>query len=208
MTRAWRGLRLGLAIAVGLALAGCDGNGGQDPSTGPDTAETDTADESDTPTETESTSEQLEPPEVEKPTPPPAITTDDVNGASVATFYFLRLYDYIRATGDTADWDSLVSPDCEWCADVRSDAVALHEAGGWVQSPGLEFDISTAGVRPPGGDADFYTVLLKVTEPAFEVVYTDGTTEHGEGETFDPVGVGVRWESGRFVVVAVDYESA
>src|SRR5690606_29960211 len=86
-----------VAVCAAVALSGCDG-GGEDPTADTTTAEPTTEE----PTSEEPTSEAPEPPEVESPTPAPETETDDHVGAIWAARYFLDLYTYMRATGDTA----------------------------------------------------------------------------------------------------------
>lgn len=201
-----RRLRLaaGVLIAV-LALGACNGDT-DDPET---STSSDTA-ESMEPTTTESSSSDsgstATPPVVEEPTAPPEMAQDDTVGATATAYYFLLLFDYMRATGDTTVWDSLSAPECEWCTAMSEDARELHAEGGWIESPGMEFDITEALVNLPTPDVPHYTVLVNVVEPVFTQVNGDGTTIEGGDNHLEPMGIAVQYTNDGFRVVGVNYE--
>lgn len=211
MRTARRWLATATVAASALALAACDG--GEDPTTDPpETTVTEATTEPTEPREpTEPTEDATtggptgEPPEVEEPTAPPEMAVDDPTGAAATTYYFLNLYDYMRATGDTAAWEALSSPECEWCTGTMEDVLSLHAAGGWIESPGLDFDITTARVELPDSDHPYYTVRLRVVEPAFQQVSGDGTVQEGAETTLDPFIVAVAYAGGSFEVTGVNY---
>jgi hypothetical protein len=113
---------LALAVSAGLLLSACDG--GEEP-TDPPTTETS---ESTTPTEVTTEPTDLPtPPEVEAPTPPPEAAVDDHVGAIYAARYFLDLYTYMRQTGETAQFEAMSAPECEFCTSSIENALEIHD---------------------------------------------------------------------------------
>ncbi|MGN7704889.1 DUF6318 family protein [Cellulosimicrobium sp. 22601] len=113
---------MGVVVAVGCVVAGCTGGGGpgQSPS----------VDEPAVP----SPSESPEPSPAEtgpvKPERPAAMDRDDAEGAAAAAEYFLELYPYVMATGDTAEWDAMTwTETCGFCSSVSEDARSITQDG-------------------------------------------------------------------------------
>ncbi|MFF2267186.1 DUF6318 family protein [Cellulosimicrobium cellulans] len=120
-----------------------------------------------------------------KPERPAAMERDDAEGAAAAAEYFLSLYGYVLATGDTAEWDAMTwAETCEFCANVRSDAQEIAKAGDTYEgaeitvsavSPG-EFD-TFVGAYPVA--AEFRQAALVRTSPSGEIVEeSDDSTGH------------------------------
>src|SRR5690606_40272765 len=114
-----------VAVCAAVVLSGCDG-GGEGPTADPTTPAEPTTEE---PTSAEPTSEVPEPPEVESPTPAPETQTDDHVGAIWAARYFLDLYTYMRATGDTASFEAMSAPECGFCAGQEIGRASCRERG-------------------------------------------------------------------------------
>lgn len=201
-----RWLAAAAVAATALTLAACDSDVEDPPPTTESSTEPTTEPSEDV--TTEDPTPTATPPEVEEPEVPEEMLVDDVDGAAAASWYFLKLYDYMRATGDTTLWDSMTASECGWCEEVRTETVSTYQDGSRIESPGLDFDITEAGVRLPSEEADHYTVLLAVTEPAGTFVASDGATAEIPPQTLDPFGIALRYANGRFLVVAVDYELA
>lgn len=65
-----------------------------------------------------------------KPERPAAMERDDAEGAAAAAEYFLELYPYVMATGDTTEWDAMTWDEtCGFCSSVSTDAQAIAESG-------------------------------------------------------------------------------
>ena len=188
-----------VAVCAAVALSGCDG-GGEDPTADPTTTAEPTTEE---PTSEEPTSEAPEPPEVESPTPAPETQTDDHVGAIWAARYFLDLYAYMRATGDTASFEAMSAPECQFCESAVDNAREIHDAGGWVEGGGLLFDINEATVEYPTADEPNYFVRFTATEEPSVIYGREDTPEDKDGATFD-VAVALRVVDGKFVVYGVN----
>ena len=116
-----RSLALGAVVAVGLVVTGCTGG---EPEPSPSVEESGGS----TPTETpEPTPTETRP---AKPERPAAMENDDAEGAAAAAAYFLQLYPYVMATGDTTEWDAMTwTETCGFCTSVSQDATSVADAG-------------------------------------------------------------------------------
>jgi len=190
-----------VAVCAAVALSGCDG-GGEDPTADPTTTAEPTTEE---PTSEEPTSEAPEPPEVESPTPAPETETDDHVGAIWAARYFLDLYAYMRATGDTASFEAMSAPECQFCESSIENATEIHEAGGWVEGGELHFDVNAAGASYPTAEQPNYVVQLDLTQDSQVIHRGDGTAEPVDGVEAEFV-ISMRFSGGRFVVNGVNFE--
>jgi hypothetical protein len=105
-----------VASLVALAgLAGCTGNADAGPSPTTTVAGEPTA----------STSPDVV---VEKPERPAAMDRDDAEGAAAAAEYFIELYPYVMATGDTDEFEAMSHEACGFCSDVLNSASANEAA--------------------------------------------------------------------------------
>ncbi|MBO0609456.1 DUF6318 family protein [Myceligenerans salitolerans] len=66
---------------------------------------------------------------VEKPQRPAAMDREDAKGAAAAAEYFIELYPYIMATGDTAEFEAMSHEACGFCDDALASARANKVAG-------------------------------------------------------------------------------
>jgi hypothetical protein len=190
-----------LAMSAALLLSACDD--GEEP-TDPPTTETPT---SASPTEPESeTTEPVDvptPPEVEAPTPPPEAAVDDHVGAIWAARYFLDLYTYMRATGDTAPFEAMSAPECQFCSSQSEVAAEIHDAGGWVEGGEVVFDPQEATADYPTDAEPNYLVRFEMVEEAGTIHEGDGTTATIDGDVYQVV-VALQFIDGRFVVFGVN----
>lgn len=106
------------------------------------------------------------------PERPPALERTDETGAIAAAEYFLDLFRYVMATGDTTEWDTVSATDCGFCENVRADAAEIYENGNRLV--GGDFALE------PGALAGFDDVLLvhavefRYTSAAGQVVDSSG----------------------------------
>lgn len=78
------------------------------------------------------------PEDVHKPDEPD-LSTVDINSAYELARYYLDLYPYVKATGDTTEWEKYAHPECEYCATVLDEAEIDIESGSWSEvSLGVE----------------------------------------------------------------------
>lgn len=66
---------------------------------------------------------------VEKPQRPAAMDREDAKGAAAAAEYFIELYPYIMATGDTAEFEAMSHEACRACSDAlrQADEIAKND---------------------------------------------------------------------------------
>jgi hypothetical protein len=158
----------GLVLAAGLVLSACTG-AAPDPevSTGP------TGD----PTPTASASPSPSVPTT--PERPEAMEREDAEGAAAAAEYFIELYPYVMATGDTGEFEAMSHRACGFCDDALEQAKKIrirHEtwSGGEIRTVLLETYVrdEITGVYP----LDF-----EVEQDAARITDAEGTTVF-EGE--------------------------
>lgn len=199
--RKMRGCVAGLALLGVLAVSACDP--GEDPTDPPTTStEATTADDA---TTSESPTDVATAPEVEAPTPAPEALVDDHVGAIYAARYFLDLYTYMRATGDTAQFEAMSAEGCEFCADAVVNAQEVTAGGGWVEGGELEFDIEKATAEYPTEDEPNYIVRFSMTQQAQTIHRADGSIDTTEPGDYD-VGVALRFVDGRFITSGLNFE--
>lgn len=111
----------GLAVAAGLFLAGCTGSAPDvTPSSGPTSA---------------SPSASPSPSLPVRPERPQAMKRNDAEGAAAAAEYFIELYPYVMATGDTEEFEAMSHRACGFCEDALEQAERIAD-GGYAYSGG------------------------------------------------------------------------
>lgn len=105
------------------------------------------------------------------PVPGAHIDDDGFEGAESTAVYFLELYYYMEATGDTREFDRLAADGCQFCAERREYAVAFHEPGDvYLEAELPQFHNASLLYGPDGS----VTMELTLTEPAVRVYNLDG----------------------------------
>lgn len=110
----------GLVVAVGFALSACTGS---TPDPGVSGSPTDES----TPVASESASPTPSVPA--KPERPEAMERDDAEGAAAAAEYFIELYPYVMATGDTREFEAMSHRACGFCDDALEQAERIKDHG-------------------------------------------------------------------------------
>ncbi|MEU4361024.1 DUF6318 family protein [Promicromonospora sp. NPDC023987] len=108
----------GLVVAAGLVLSGCTGS-------------TPDADANASPTgqpPSASPSASPSPSGPAKPERPDAMKRKDAKGAAAAAEYFIELYPYVMATGDTEEFEAMSHRACGFCDELASQASAIQDA--------------------------------------------------------------------------------
>ncbi|GEK16471.1 DUF6318 family protein [Cellulomonas persica] len=150
-----------IGIGISLGLAACTGSGGADP-----TAATTAATSRQPPTPSPSPTPVPSPaptgalPDVTvAPTAPAALDgpPTEANAAAVAE-YFMSLFPYMYATGDTSEWERLSGKNCGYCAGTLADlrekvAAGRHAVGG-------NFEFEASGSSTFDGDEYFAWVVF------------------------------------------------
>ena len=116
------------------------------------------------------------PEDVHKPDEPD-LSTVDINSAYELARYYLDLYPYVKATGDTTEWEKYAHPECEYCNTVIEAAVVENSSGAWAD---FNLGIVDEATFTATGDVDFRIDFL---------VERDEIVSHGpEGEVRTPPG--------------------
>jgi hypothetical protein len=114
-----------------------------------------------------------------------------VDGALAVGKYFLELFTYVSATGDTTEWDRLSDPACGYCADVSEHAPAnVSDALGFVST------VEPSGAREVEVGA-YYSADYTVTD----------TYEDGVSSTYR-ANVAVLWDGSAWHVAGVQIDDA
>jgi hypothetical protein len=82
----------------------------------------------------------------------------DEVGAIAAAEYFMGLYDYARATGDTGPWTAVGSATCTFCTNVTSALVDIYGQGERLTGGRT----TVADARVVGTDDELITYLVEV----------------------------------------------
>jgi hypothetical protein len=170
-----RSLALGVVVAVGVVVAGCTGGGEPVPSP--------SAEESVEPSPTETP--EPEPTETGpvKPERPAAMDRTDGEGAAAAAEYFLDLYPYVMATGDTTEWDAMTWDEtCGFCTGVRADAVEVATNG--EAFTGGELTLTNGDIGELDTFVNAYPILYDYAQAPHLRLAADGTVvSEGDGSS-------------------------
>jgi hypothetical protein len=129
-----------------------------------------------------------------KPKRPDAMERDDAEGAAAAAEYFIELYPYVMATGDTEEFEAMSHRACGFCDDALEQAEQIAD-GRWTYTGGestlsvtqiykrdeltgiypLDAEISQKSSRITGRDSDeLYSVQSKTFDRRVEMGLRDG----------------------------------
>ncbi|MEV0950163.1 DUF6318 family protein [Promicromonospora sp. NPDC050249] len=180
----------GLILVAGLALSACTG-ATPDPevTTGPIGDPTPTASASPSPSA------------VTKPERPEAMGREDAKGAAAAAEYFIELYPYVMATGDTEEFEAMSHRACGFCDDALEQVKRIrtrHEtwSGGEIDTVLLESYVrdEITGVYP----LDF-----EVEQDAARITDAGGSTVFEGEDERATYRVEVGRSNGNWVVVEI-----
>jgi hypothetical protein len=189
-----RSLAVGVVLAVGWVVAGCTGGG--DPGPSPSVEEPVVPSPSETPEPTPTESGPV------KPERPAAMERDDAEGAAAAAEYFLELYPYVMATGDTTEWDAMTwAETCGFCTGVKSDATEIAEAGDRFSGGGLTLSNGDVGEFDDlvGG----FPILYDYTQDPHVRARADGTVESEDDGSSGRFQIDVLKRDDQWLVLAV-----
>lgn len=180
----------GLVVAVGLALSACTGSM-------PDPEVTGTPTGDPTPTASASPSPSV-PAEPERPA---AMSREDAEGAAAAAEYFIELYPYVMATGDTEEFEAMSHRACGFCDDAleQAEKIRLRNetwTGGEIRSALLE-------TYKRDELTGIYPIDFEVEQDAAQIVDSEGAVVfEGENERAT-YRVEMGWKRSAWVVVEI-----
>jgi hypothetical protein len=146
-----------VGLGAGLLLAGCAGDPVPEPTYGTPPVSTPTP----TPTPTGATA----------PERPADMDRTDEAGAVAAATYFMELYDYARATGDTSEWDAISSATCMFCTNVSAALADVYGAGRQLEGGRTLVDAA----RVVGFDAQLVSHVVEVSYATEGAALVDST---------------------------------
>ncbi|ROS79122.1 DUF6318 family protein [Cellulomonas sp. PhB143] len=208
---------MGLLVAATLATAGLAGCSGAEPSPGGDATSSAPAPEKSAsapagePTPTGSATPDGSDKEAEdvdaadappKPDRPADMKRTDERGAAAAATYFLELYPYVMATGDTKEWDAMSYDDtCDFCVDASKKAIKLKDRN--QHYIGGDVDIQTVDVLDKDTLVKGYPVDLNYAQSAARITDSHGVRVDGSNATKGHIGVDVAYATTMWRVLAV-----
>ncbi|WP_279536518.1 DUF6318 family protein [Cellulomonas shaoxiangyii] len=183
---------------LGALVAGCTGQGSPPAPTSSGTASSDTPSPTPAPTAAPTPTADLSVP----PARPDAMATPSADGAAAAASYFISLYPYAYATGDTAEWATMSGAQCAFCTRTRDGvsrvhdgdgrvtggAIDIHEARGTELDAGRWYSAKVIATEAPSTETDASGSRVSASEGgryAFEVALTYAS----DGWTVDAVDV-------------------
>ncbi|MFC6508889.1 DUF6318 family protein [Promicromonospora citrea] len=189
-----RGVRAGLGVLVGLALLGPVLMGCTDSAAEPD-------DGASSPRVSAETSASPSPSAPAKPERPEAMNRDDAEGAAAAAEYFIELYPYVMATGDTEEFEAMSHRACGFCSQALED-VSRAQAQDRAYEGG---EIAMTLVEQYERDevTGIYPLDVEVTQQASRTTAADGSVVSSAEESVSEHRVEMGRRNGRWVVVAI-----
>ena len=137
------------------------------------------------------------------PERPEAMDTVDVAGAEAFATYFIELFPYAYATGDTDAFRAHSHPECIFCADLISKAEAQAAAGGHTEGGLIEVQEVTALEVDPGR---WWGVSMEIVEASLVDIDKDGNiVTEAPGAAYH-LDLAVVRENGIWLMRAVSHE--
>ncbi|MDC7122297.1 DUF6318 family protein [Cellulomonas fimi] len=130
----------------------------------------------------------------------PAMDTPSADGAAAAAEYFVGVYDYAYATGDTGELDRLSSDACGFCRSAISDINQSHAAGETEEGGGTVIEYADGVEISP---SEWYTATLRVKQHASTRRSATGEVVVQDPESKSDLYFALSWTDG-WQVDAVD----
>nr|BFF19758.1 hypothetical protein GCM10025730_32790 [Promicromonospora thailandica] len=126
---------------------------------------------------------------------------DDAEGAAAAAKYFIELYPYVMATGDTEEFEAMSHRACGFCEDALEQAERVETNDYTYVGGGSRLDVKQAYARDPV--TGIFPLDAVIAQDGSQILGRDGavvfTAEH---KRFDRrIEIGRR--AGAWVVVTV-----
>ncbi|MFD2027396.1 DUF6318 family protein [Promicromonospora aerolata] len=180
----------GLVVGVGLALSACTGPPDAEPS--PSGEPTSAA-----PAPGPSSS----PPGPAKPERPDAMKRKDAKGAAAAAEYYLSLYSYTKATGDTEEWNTMSHRACSFCKTVSERAKEIKANGESFTGGKLATEVLDEYVRDDL--TGIFPLDIQITQAAYTTRSSSGKVIDESKRATDIRRIEMGRQDGAWVVVTV-----
>lgn len=132
------------------------------------------------------------------PERPATMGDDGAAGAAATAKYFIELDSYMQATGDTAEWETLSHPACEYCSTRLAQArtiVANDDA-----YDGGHANVEVLQIYEQDPATGVWPVDVRVHEGATTITRSDGGVAFSHDEYVYTATVGVGRRDGEWVV--------
>ncbi len=181
---------VGLIVTAGLALTACTGSP-RDP------------DVSASPTgvPTPAASASPSPSSPAKPERPEAMKRTDAKGAAAAAEYFIELYPYVMATGDTEEFEAMSHRACGFCEQAVKDAERIKDRNQVFQGGTTKVKILDRFVQDDL--TGIYPLDVEVNQAASETLAPDGSVVSSAEAQVSAHRVEIGRKDGHWVVVAI-----
>lgn len=180
----------GLFVGVSLALTACTGS-----SPDPDVAESPSGESS--PTASASPSPSV----ATKPERPKAMERDDAEGAAAAAEYFIELYPYVMATGDTEEFEAMSHRACGFCDQALRDAARMQARDQSFQGGTTDVNVLDSYLRDDL--TGIYPLDVEVQQEASKTVDAAGAEVASAQPQTSDHRVELGRKNNRWVVVAI-----
>lgn len=136
------------------------------------------------------------------PTPPAALDGPATeNNAVLVGKYFMSLFPYMVATGDTMRWDALSGKNCNYCKNARRIATDIRDAGN--HGAGGAFDIGFGSVAVDD-DGSFLVGVQYVENPS-QTLGPEGELVEDFPDTYKmQATLRLRWTNGTWQVAGAN----
>lgn len=182
----------GLVVAVGLVVSGCTGS-----TPDPDVSSSSTSG----PTPVASPSASPTPSVPAKPERPAAMERDDAEGAAAAAEYFIELYPYVMATGDTEEFEAMSHRACGFCEQALTDANRIQNRGQIFRGGATKVRLLDQYLRDDL--TGIYPLDLEVTQQASRTLEADGAVVSSAKEQKSAHRVEMGRKNDQWLVVAI-----
>jgi hypothetical protein len=138
---------------------------------------------------------------VAKPERPEAMKRKDAKGAAAAAEYFIELYPYVMATGDTEEFEAMSHRACGFCDDALEQAKKIRSRNETWKGG------ETRGVLLETYKRDeitgIYPLDFEVEQAAAQIVNAEGATVFEGKDERATYRAELGWKSGAWVVVEI-----
>lgn len=193
-------MRIQGAVAA-LTLTACTDQAPAPPTTAATTARPAPPTASTAPTPTPSATSAALPDVTVPPDPPQALNGPaNEDSAEAVARYFMSLFPYMLATGDTTAWRELSGESCGYCSRVTGKVADAHAAGRHDEGGQLEF---TFGSAMDFADGTFFATIGYVEHPSVTKDAAGEVLEEFDGETIR-AEIDLEWRDGRWLIQGVN----
>ncbi|WP_111835533.1 DUF6318 family protein [Actinomyces bovis] len=119
-------------------------------------------------------------------------------GAAKSAQYFLKLYTYAFATGDTSQLAAMSDDECVFCNSVIGNVKQVHDPGGWADH--WDFEIESTRYGKPENGEDYLIIEFTLTNPGTLLYQADGTSKQTDAEANQTLRISLAYASGRWTV--------